>query len=162
VLFRSTSDTIVAGMLLSLVYLKAIQWLAPFKDPALNRIKETSIWQIFFVFQIALLIKMDDVDRDLLTACLLFVFFVNFFLMLGQYLLQYGDVCTPTSLSGDAGIEMEKCVSVLSVSMSAAKDHRDSDDRSSRDDNQKHNVLDVDVDAHRQHTQSPLHAETPA
>jgi hypothetical protein len=38
-LFRSTSDTIVAGMLLSLAYLKAIQRLAPFKDPALNRIK---------------------------------------------------------------------------------------------------------------------------
>jgi hypothetical protein len=62
VLFQSTSDTIVAGMLLSLVYLKAIQWLAPFKDPMLNRIKETSVWQIFFVFLIALLIKMNDID----------------------------------------------------------------------------------------------------
>ena len=68
VLFRSTSDTIVAGMLLSLAYLKAIQWLAPFKDPALNRIKETSIWQIFFVFMIALLIKMDDIDSDFLVV----------------------------------------------------------------------------------------------
>jgi hypothetical protein len=88
VLFRSTSDTIVAGMLLSLAYLKAIQWLAPFKDPALTRIKETSVWQIFFVFLIALLIKMDDVDGDFLAVCLILVFFVNFLILLGQYLAQ--------------------------------------------------------------------------
>jgi hypothetical protein len=78
----------VAGMLLSLVYLKAIQWLAPFKDPTLNRIKETSVWQIFFVFTIALLIKMDDIDSDVLTFCLLLAFSINFFIMIGQYLVQ--------------------------------------------------------------------------
>jgi hypothetical protein len=88
VLFRSTSDTIVAGMLLSLAYLKAIQWLTPFKDPALNRIKETSVWQIFFVFLIALLIKMDDVDSEFLAASLLLVFFANIVIWLGQCLVQ--------------------------------------------------------------------------
>jgi hypothetical protein len=106
VLFRSTSDTIVAGMLLSLAYLKAIQWLAPFKDPALNRIKEISVWQIFFVFMIALLIKMDDIDSDFLAVCLLLVFFVNFLILLGQYLVKCCSVRVPRSgVSRKAGDE---------------------------------------------------------
>jgi hypothetical protein len=125
VLFRSTSDTIVAGMLLSLAYLKAIQWLMPFQDPELNRIKETSIWQIFFVFQIALLIKMDDVDRDLLTACLLFVFFVNILILLVQYLVQCcgRHVCVHSTAAGEVGkdmgaVEMQK-TSALAISNDA-------------------------------------------
>jgi hypothetical protein len=109
VLFRSTSDTIVAGMMLSLVYVKAIQWLTPFKDPALNRIKETSLWQIFFVFFIALLIKMNDVDSDFLLVCLLLVFFVNFLILVGQYLLQWCGrrVCVSHTAAGQ---ELEKDV----------------------------------------------------
>jgi hypothetical protein len=63
------------GMLLSLAYLKMIQLLKPFTDPELNRIKETSIWQIFFIFLIALLLKTYEVDGGLLTVCLLLVFF---------------------------------------------------------------------------------------
>ena len=74
-LFQSTKDTIVAGMLLSLIYL--------------NRIKETSIWQIFFVFLIALLLKTNAVHSDFLTICLLLVFFGNFILLLGQYLVKW-------------------------------------------------------------------------
>jgi hypothetical protein len=106
VLFRSTSDTIVAGMLLSLAYLKAIQWLAPFKDPALNLMKETSIWQIFFVFMIAQLIKMDDIDSDFLAICLMLVFFVNFLILLGQYLVQCcgrHHVCVPDTAASQEG-----------------------------------------------------------
>mgnify|MGYP003386388082 CR=1 FL=1 len=87
-LFQSTSDTIVAGMLLSLTYLKLIQLLQPFTDPGLNRIKETSIWQIFFVFLIALLLKTNAVDSDFLTVCLLLIFFMNFILLVGQYVAQ--------------------------------------------------------------------------
>jgi len=49
-------------MLISLIYLKLMQLLQPFTDPGLNRIKETSIWQIFFVFLIALLLKTNEVD----------------------------------------------------------------------------------------------------
>jgi hypothetical protein len=123
VLFRSTSDTIVAGMLLSLAYLKAILWLAPFKDPALNRIKETSVWQIFFVFLIALLIKMDDIDSDILVVCLMMVFFLNFLIMLGQYLVQCcgRHVCVPdTAASQEAGggdmigaVEMQSATSLV-------------------------------------------------
>lgn len=89
-LFQSTSDTIVAGMVLSLIYLKMIQLLKPFTDPGLNRIKETSIWQIFFVLFIALLLKTRAVNSDFLTVCLLLAFFANFILLLGQYLWQYG------------------------------------------------------------------------
>ena len=86
---ESSSDTIVAGMLLSLIYLRLIHLLQPFTDPGLNRIKETSIWQIFFVFLIALLLKTNAMDSDLLTTWLLLVFFANFILLLGQYLAQY-------------------------------------------------------------------------
>ena len=89
VLFQSTSDTIVAGMLLSLIYLKLIQLLQPFTDPGLNRIKETSIWQIFFVFLIALLLHTNSIDSDFLTVCLFVAFFINFILLLGQALVQY-------------------------------------------------------------------------
>ena len=99
VLFQSTSDTIVAGMLLSLTYLKMIQLLRPFADHDLNRIKETSIWQIFFVFLIALLLKNRDVNSDILTICLFLIFFLNFFLLLGQSLVQCG--------------QKRSCVSVL-------------------------------------------------
>jgi hypothetical protein len=125
VLFRSTSDTIVAGMLLSLAYLKAIQWLAPFKDPALNLMKETTVWQIFFVFLIALLIKMDDFDSGILVVCLMLVFFVNFLILLGQYLLQccgHRHVCVPDTAAShqeeeykDTGgaVEMQRVTSLV-------------------------------------------------
>lgn len=83
VLFKSTSDTIMAGMMLSLVYLKMVQLLQPFIDPQLNVIKETTLWQIYFVFLIALLIKMDDINSDFLTFCLMLTFFFNFILFGG-------------------------------------------------------------------------------
>jgi hypothetical protein len=79
----------VAGMLLSLIYLKMVQLLKPFTDPAMNRIKETSIWQIFFVFLIALLLNTNAVDSVLLTVCLMLVFLGNLIILLGQYLVQY-------------------------------------------------------------------------
>ena len=88
-LFQSTSDTIVAGMLLSLTYIKLIQLLQPFTDPELNRIKETSIWQLFFVFQIALLLKTNSGKSEVLSVCLLIVFFINFIILLGKYLVKY-------------------------------------------------------------------------
>ena len=86
-LFESTADTIVAGIVLSLIYLKAVQLLQPYADEQLNIIKETSLWQIFFVFLIALLIMMDNVDRDFLTVCLLITFFVNILIVGGQLVL---------------------------------------------------------------------------
>jgi len=86
VLFHSTADTIVAGILLTLVYLKTIQLLHPFADQQLNIIKETSLWQIFLVFFIALLIKMNDVNSDFLTASLILTFFANFLLMGWQWM----------------------------------------------------------------------------
>jgi hypothetical protein len=120
VLFRSTSDTIVAGMLLSLAYLKAIQWLAPFKDPALNRIKETSEWQIFFVFLIALLIKLGDTDSDFLVVCLMLAFFANFLILFGQYVVQYCGryVCVPLSVARheagkDKAVELQNVTSLV-------------------------------------------------
>jgi hypothetical protein len=120
VLFRSTSDTIVAGMLLSLAYLKAIQWLAPFKDPVMNRIKETSLWQIFFVFFIALLIKMDDVNSDMLVVCLMLVFFANFWILLGQYLVQYcgRHLCVPDTAARRVGNNVMGAVEMQNVTTS--------------------------------------------
>ena len=91
----------MAGMLLSLIYLKLIQLLQPFTDPGLNRIKETSIWQIFFVFLIAHFLKTDTIDTDFLTVCLLLVFFCNFILLLGQYLVQHCVRCMRASLPRD-------------------------------------------------------------
>jgi hypothetical protein len=85
VLFESTADTIVAGMALSLTYIKVVQLLQPFKDPQLNLIKETSLWQIFFIFLIAMLIKMDEVDSEFLTMCLLLTFFMNFAMLGWQW-----------------------------------------------------------------------------
>ena len=78
----------MAGMVLSLTYLKVVQLLQPFTDPWLNQIKETSLWQIFFVFLIALLIEMNDVDRHFLTVCLMLAFFINFIVLGVQWLLR--------------------------------------------------------------------------
>ena len=58
-----------------------IQLLKPFADPKLNDIKETSIWQIFFVFLIALLIKNNDSDSVFLAVCLMVTFFMNFIIL---------------------------------------------------------------------------------
>ena len=122
VLFQSTSDTIVAGMLLSLAYLKMVQLLKPYTDQELNRIKETSIWQIFFVFLIALLIKMNDVDKNFLAVCLLLVFFANFAILFGQYLVHRFEwlSCGPQSVTWRAGdgekemeVEMESATSLV-------------------------------------------------
>ena len=88
-LLPTTADIIVAGIVLSLAYLKAIQVLKPYTDPELNRIKETSIWQVFLVFFIALLMKQNEIDRDILTYWLLLVFFANFVYIIGVYALAY-------------------------------------------------------------------------
>ena len=83
-------NKIVAGIVISLVYLKMIQVLKPFKDPQLNVIKETSLWQIFFVFQIALVITKDsEVDRNFITFCLMLAFFMNVVILVFQYVVQY-------------------------------------------------------------------------
>jgi hypothetical protein len=103
VLFESTSDTIVAGMVLSLTYLKCIQLLRPFVAPELNHIKETSLWQVFFVFLIALLIRMGDVDRDFLTVCLLLAFFANFVMLGVLYVARHYCGCLVTVQIEDEG-----------------------------------------------------------
>lgn len=119
VLFHSTWNTVVAGMLLSLTYLKTVQLLRPFKDPELNRIKETSVWQIFFVFLIALLIKTEEIDSNSLTACLLLVFFFHFFLLLGKYVVRYWERRVAKS-PGEADSEAEMVTIKISSTLTSA------------------------------------------
>jgi hypothetical protein len=87
VLFNSTFDTIIAGMMLSIVYMKLVQVLKPYVDDELNRMKEISLWQIFFVFFLALLIKMDNYDNWALTLFVVVVFFAYFILAVMRYML---------------------------------------------------------------------------
>ena len=148
VLFRSTSDTIVAGMLLSLTFLKMVQLLKPYKDQELNRIKETSIWQIFFVFQIALLIKMNDVDGNFLTVCLLLAFFANFVILLGQCLVQYCErhVCVPLSVFRRHGGDAEKDVMEVEMKSSMASLVTAPGGLSSRNDDNTRSISDSSSD----------------
>lgn len=163
-LFNSTVDTIIAGLMLSLVYLKAVQLLQPFSDPQLNIIKEISLWQIFFVFLIALLIKMNESHYDFLTVCLLVTFFANFILLAGQYVvhLLLGCIaptaktlkrqsCNTSSSAVDAlDIEMESVLSMASSSNDILrKSIQDLGNRESRED--KVSVED------REDTLSPFH-----
>jgi hypothetical protein len=111
-------------MLLSLIYLKLVQLLKPHSDPVLNRIKETSIWQIFFVFLIALLLHTNAVESVFLTVCLMLVFFGNFILLLGQYLVQYWlrHACVWCGVEGEVAmeIEMEKRISLSTFASASA------------------------------------------
>lgn len=125
--------------MLSLAYLKALQVKKPFIDPELNLIKETSIWQIYFVFLIALMIQIDEIDRMVLTMALMFVFFANIIIFVGKWLAHCLEPLVSKSQSvDDSGVE------VMDLSLTSSSKKGDDD----------HSVV------ARNTAQSPLHHET--
>jgi hypothetical protein len=51
--------------------------------------KEMSLWQIFFIFFLALLIKSDEIDASALTVLLVATFFANCIVFFCNYTVQY-------------------------------------------------------------------------
>ena len=88
ILIRSTSYKIMVGTWLTLSYLKLVQHFKPYLDNELNRMKETSLWQIFFIFYLALLIKYDNIDADLLKALLVVTFFANYLMYISHFVIR--------------------------------------------------------------------------
>lgn len=73
---------IFVGMVATFIYLKLVQHFEPYIDRELNRMKETSLWQIAFILLLALLIKADEINFSALRAFLVITFFANFIVLL--------------------------------------------------------------------------------
>ena len=89
ILVHSTSVKIFAGIAATLCYLKLVQHFQPYADHELNRMKETSLWQIFSIFFLALLIKTDEIDSSPLKVLLVTTFFADFIILFCVFCAQY-------------------------------------------------------------------------
>jgi len=164
VLFNSTVDTIMAGVMLTLIYLKAVQLLQPFSDTQLNIIKEISLWQIFFVFLIALLIKMKDSHNDFLAVCLLVTFFANFIFLGGQYAARLLSRCiepTVKAMKRHSSNASSSVVDALDIEMesrlSVSLDRNDSWRKSSQDQGARGSVVENTSIKDNKDVVSPFH-----
>ena len=74
---------------MTLCYLKLVQYFKPYIDDKLNHMKETSLWQIYVIFFLALLIKYTYVDDKVIKYFLIVTFFANFIILFFDITLQY-------------------------------------------------------------------------
>lgn len=94
---EGSSTQILMGLLFSLVFIKLYELCKPYQDHVIQRIKDISLWQIFFIFGCALLINGEYVESQdtYVVVFMVFVIFVNMLVdVLRWFYVSYIEYCT--------------------------------------------------------------------
>jgi hypothetical protein len=114
---QGSSSQVIIGSLFAIAYVKLHEVYRPYEDSRLNVAKGMSLWQIYFIFFLALisyaeLVNRDDITFNVVVVC---VMFINFPLeMLIAYVLPHFRVNTINNSSVTA---IKKCRSVKGLEL---------------------------------------------